>query len=746
MNKTTITALLLTLATSATPLSAKVISHDNPNTPRDLGLTTQRNEGIEKQVEKIFNSLTLDEKIGQLMGTAGRYKLLRGEAITGLNTKGATTLPQQIGISCSWNPELVKRNTAGTSALMRSRNITLALSPMLDVTRNAVWGRTEEGFGEDAYLTSRMGLAFVDGMQSEDISKGVAATVKHFAGYGMSEANDKMFIEQILMPHEVAIKIGGAQSIMPGYHKYKDIPASASSYLLNDVARGDWEFDGVVVSDYGAVKQVFSAYKYAPSLMDAGVMTLLNGVDLELPGGNAYKLLKDAIAQGKITEEQINVSVKRMLRLKARLGLLDVENIEIKSLPLDPADRRQDAYQSACQSVVLLKNEGEVLPITKSVKKVALVGPNADAFESLLGDYTSQSLGLYWGKKPIQGDDPKLVTLYEALQNKLKTAKILYERGCEWKEPAAPKKSADGKPFVGDEREKKVVEISSKDFGTPNPELAIKKAAESDIIIAAMGENRYLCGEGRNRPNFRLAGKQEEFVKSLIATGKPVVLIIFGGRQHALGEVEKGCKAILQAWYPGEEGGNAVADILLGNVNPSAKMSVTSPRTTKQAKVWYGDGYSEDNMPLFPFGHGLSYTTFEYSSLRTKSSFKCSDKGIDVEFTIKNSGKRDGCEIVQLYVAPKEPINGIKQSLQGFARVDLKAGESRRVKFTLSPEQFAHLNDKMKWSIDPAEYEFQVAASATDIRLKESVKLVGESVALPKGRKIFFSEVTISDK
>lgn len=734
-------AALLIAATS--PLSAEVIYSDNPNTPRDLGLTKERNKEIEEQVEKVFKSLSQEEKIEQLMGTAGRYQLLRGEAITGLNTEGATTLPQQIGISCSWNPAVVQRNTAGTSALMRSRNTTLALSPMLDVTRNAVWGRTEEGFGEDAYLTSRMGLAFVDGMQSEDISKGVAATVKHFAGYGMNEADDRRFIEQILMPHEVAIKIGRAQSIMPGYHKYKDIPASASEYLIDEVARGDWDFDGVVVSDYGAVKQIFTAYKYADSMQDAACIALKNGVDLELPSGDAYKQLQDAIEQGKIDQDVIDLSVKRILRLKARLGVLDSEHIESKSLPLDPPERRQAAYESACQSIVLLKNSG-VLPLKESVKKIALVGPNADAFESLLGDYTSQSLKLYWGKKPIQGDDPKLVTLHEALQSKLKGVELLYERGCEWKEPATPKKSNSGEPFVGDEREKKVVEISSKDFGTPNPEQAIKYAAESDVIIAAMGENRYLCGESRNRADFRLAGKQEEFVKSLIATGKPVVLIVFGGRQHALGNVEAGCEAIIQAWYPGEEGGNAVADILMGAVNPSAKMTVTSPRTTKQNSVWYGDGYDADNMPLYPFGHGLTYTTFEYSSLKVDKSFKTTAAGVDVEFELQNVGKRDGCEIVQLYVAPKSPINGIKQSLQGFVRVDLKAGESRTVKFTLSPQQFAHLNDSMKWSIEPADYEFQVAASATDIRLRSDVQLVGKSVALPKGRDTFFSEVMIS--
>ena len=377
----------------------------------------------------------------------------------------------------------MKRNTEGTSALMRSRNVTLALSPMLDVTRNATWGRTEEGFGEDAYLTSRMGLAFVQGMQGDDLSRGVAATVKHFAGYGALNSDDVTFVEEILMPHEVAIKIGGAQSIMPGYHKYKEIPASASSYFLNDVARGDWGFDGVVVSDYGAVKQVYSAYNYASSLQNAGEITLKNGVDLELPRGNAYKLLPQSLEEGRITMEDLDRCVRRMVRLKVRLGLYDRSKISKESLPLNPESRCEDAYNSACQSIVLLKNDG-VLPLDGYIKKIALVGPNADAFESLLGDYTKQSLSLYWGKKPINGDNPKLTTLFEALTKRLDSGvELLYERGCDWKEAKTPKKNSSNAPFVGDEREKKVVEIASKDFGPLRPEVAMEYAQQSDVII-----------------------------------------------------------------------------------------------------------------------------------------------------------------------------------------------------------------------------------------------------------------------
>ncbi len=720
---------------------AEVLWHDNPNQVNDLGIDKKRAERIEALVDSVMLTLSLDEKIEQLMGVSGsKHKLLRGEAITGLNIAGATTLPQQIGISCSWNPELLKNNTQGTAALMRSRNVTLALSPMLDVTRNATWGRTEEGLGEDGYLTSRMGLAFVEGMQGEDISQGVAATVKHFAGYGAANNDDITFIEEILMPHEVAIKIGGAQSIMPGYHKYKDIPASASSYLLNDVARGAWKFDGVVVSDYGAVKQTFTAYKYATSMQNAAEVCLKNGVDLELPSGDAYKSLRQAYEQGGVTMEDINRSARRMVRLKARLGLYEKEKVQNKSLPLDPPARRKTAYESACQSIVLLKNDG-VLPIHNDVKDITIVGPNADAFESLLGDYTHQSLSLYWGKKPIQGSNPQLITLYAALQEKLdKGVKLHYERGCEWKK-APMAKSNIGKNMIGDEREKKVVEIASKDFGPVNPKRAVSYAKKSDIIIAAMGENRYLCGESRNRSDIRLAGDQEQFVKDLIATGKPVILIIFGGRPHALEAVNDDCKAVIQAWYPGEEGGNAVADILLGKVNPSAKLTTTIPKTSKQCPIWYGDGYTVDNMPLYPFGHGISYTTYKYSDIKVVNR----GKEISVSFTLQNTGKHAGTEITQLYIAPRNHhATRYAQRLQGFTRVELAAGESKKVEFTLSEQQFAHLNKDMIFSIDPGEYQIEVGASSTDIRLKEMVTISGESKLLEDGRSIFFSEITIS--
>ncbi|MWW25280.1 glycoside hydrolase family 3 N-terminal domain-containing protein [Algibacter lectus] len=660
------------------------------------------------------------------------------EAITGFATQGATTFPQQIGVGCSWNPEIVKNNANSTAQSMRAAGATFALSPMLDLSRTAHWNRLEESYGEDAYLTSRMGVAFIKGLQGNDLKTGVAATAKHFAGYGTANDNAKELYEEYLMPHEAAFKIAGAKSVMPSYGKYKALAVSANPTMLDQMLRKEIGFDGLVVSDYGAVNLIYKGHKQAKNSAMAGAMAINAGVDIELSSPIAFPLLPDAIKDGLVTEETINKAVKRSLVMKAKLGLLD-KNLKIgKDGPLDfdPPSNRELAYKTASQSIVLLKNNG-VLPLNSDIKKIALVGPNASTYHCLLGDYTYQSMISFWHSTDFDPTNPKLITLLQGLENKLgENVEINVERGCDWSAPLESKIDTSG---LGDDRLSKLKMLTVKGLPQPDLQKAIKISEESDVIIAAVGENLYLCGEGRERKGIRLPGEQEAFVEKLIATGKPVILVLFGGRQQLVSKFEDKCAAIVQAWFPGEEGGNAIADILVGNVNPSAKLCVTYPKTESRAEINYKNGYGNGDLVQYPFGFGLSYTDYQYSNLKIKSKIDINDERFSVSLKVKNIGDMDGTEIVQLYMSPIDKASTQKPiQLKGFERVKLKAGEEKTLTFNVSPEQFVQYKNN-KWIVESGKYQLKVGASSTDIRLEGVIELKGKDVILENGRDVFFT-------
>lgn len=664
------------------------------------------------------------------------------EAITGFATVGATTFPQQIGVGCSWNPELVQNNARSTAVNMRAGGATLALSPMLDLSRTAHWNRLEESYGEDAYLTSRMGVAFVQGLQGEDFRTGVAATVKHFAGYGTKNNDNKELYEEYLMPHEACIKLAGAKSVMPSYGTYRSLPMSANPVLLDRILRRELGFDGLVVSDYSAIRMIHRGYKQAPDEMVAGAMALNAGVDIEFSEPAAYPLLPQAIAKGLVTPGQVDEAVKRNLIMKAKLGLLDAQPAIGKdgNLDFDPPANRRLAYDAASQSIVLLKNNG-ILPLKKEVGMIALLGPNAGTYFGLLGDYTYQSMISFWHGEEFDPNNPKLVSLKEGLENRLNgQVEILHERGCDWSAPLESVVSADG---LGDDRLGKVKMMTIKNLAQPNLKKALDYAGLSDVIIAAVGENIYLCGEGRDRKGIRLPGEQEAFVEQLLATGKPVILVMFGGRQQLVDKFEDRCAAIIQAWFPGEEGGNALADILLGAVNPSAKLCVTYPRNDDQVEINYKNGYDPENLPQYPFGFGLSYTSFAYSDLNMKPAVKVDGKAVSISFKLKNTGEMDGTEIVQLYVSPSGERSSVSPiQLKGFGRVDLKVGEETQVIFRVSPQLLAQYADP-NWVVEAGKYEFKIGASSTDIKLTGTIELKGEDFILDNGRQQFFSTIDV---
>lgn len=641
------------------------------------------------------------------------------EATCGLAARGATSFPQQIGMGCTWNPELVKKNTATIRMLMLKIGARQALAPNLDINRNAHWGRIEETYGEDPYLISRMGLEYVRTLQTNDLRHGVAVTLKHFAGYGDGGAATQdpwTFREESLRPYEVAIRFGNAQSAMAGYHLFHNQPCSSSKELLIDILRHQLDFNGVVVSDYAAINQIVNEYHRANGLKEAAIQSVLSGTDVDLPDGEAFHTISASVKEGRIPQEVLDLAVERLLMLKARLGLLDnTADTSNSGDPIvgDTPESRQLAYESACQSLVLLKNNS-ILPIKKAVHSIAVIGPNAASLESLNGDYSHQTLAANCAGIAIHPDGPKLITLLCGMQTKADPSmKIVYERGCSWTEP-----------------------INLNDD-------SIKIAAECDLIIAAVGENKDLCGEGHDRSDARLPGHQEELVRRLAATGKPIVLVYMGGRPPILTDLEPLCQAIVCAWYPGEEGGNAMADLLFGNINPSGKLSTTLPRSNAQCPIAYEWGYKPDDMPLYPFGYGLSYTTYAYGSLKIPTKVRTTDSTFPVTFTVDNRGQRDGIEISQLYVVPQNikaphPV----QVLRGFARIALKAGEKKTVTIHISPQTLAFYDKDMHLAIEPGRYEFRIGASSTDIKAKAIVTLKGSSVTLSR-REVFFNETDV---
>jgi beta-glucosidase len=542
------------------------------------------------------------------------------EAISGFAAKGATVYPQQIGVSCTWNPELASVKTKQTAVAMRDVGATLALSPMADVVRTPHFNRIEESYGEDAYLSSVMTSAFVEGLQGNNLNESVAACTKHFLGYGGGLNNtDKEIIEEILMPHEVAIRKSGSKVVMTGYHSFNGIRTVANDSLLNGILRNYLDFDGVVVSDYSAV-----SYQWlngsSENLKKRAMEAINAGNDIELSDGISYPYLGELLEEGCVSEERFEQAVKRALTLKARLGLLDVNPklYNESNINLDKDEYRKTAYELACQSIVLLKNDG-ILPIDSDLRKIALVGPNANTFWCMLGDYSYQSMYAFWWGGKINGKEPYINTLFGALKNKLSDNILLnYERGCDWshQNEATIEKGGNGDP-----RTLRLKMMLMDGINPTDWDKAIDVAENSDVIIAAMGENPTLCGEGRERKGIRLPGEQEKFVKELISTGKPVVLIMFGGRPQVISNISDGCSAILQAWYPGEEGSNAVADILLGRVNPSGKLSVSYPATEEKGNYCYNNGLYNKERIEYPFGYGLSYTSFSYENLNINDHY-----------------------------------------------------------------------------------------------------------------------------
>lgn len=685
--------------------------------------------------------------------------LLHEEVLSGVNTLGATIYPQQIGQACSFNPELAELKTRQTSTALRKMGGVLALSPMVDVCRVPSFNRLEESYGEDGYLSAVMGVAFVKGLQQGDLRKGVGACSKHYLGYGGGgDADEKELMEEILFPHEAMIRMAGSKCVMPGYHAVHGTNCVSNSEILKDILRDYVGFDGMVVSDYTAIDQITGL----ETTVQKAAAAINGGNDVDFPHGANYLYLQEAINQGMVKPDVLERAVKNVLRFKFRAGLFD-KNPYIYSteqIVLDTPEERQTAYDIATQSIVLLENNG-ILPLStvnsqQSTLNILLTGPNANSIWAMCGDYSYPAMSYFWKKVEdvADRDNPHIVKLLEGMTSrKPEGVNILYSRGCDWTDTIETdfKKGGDIRAWEYDILHRKVESDEKADR-----QEALTMAKQCDIIVAAVGENVMLCGENRDRQGLRLPGSQEQFVEELIETGKPVILVMFGGRAQIVSGLAEKCAAVIQAWYPGEEGGNAVADILFGKVSPSAKLSVSYPNTEVYEPLCYNNPSPLAVHPSlkaagpilatpntqWPFGYGLSYTMFDYSNLQIAKEALTSDESINLSFEVKNIGQMAADEVVQIYLSSTkddQPIRHIQ--LQGFARVPLQPGESKTVRVKLYVEQFGYYSNtgKRQWNISPGTYTVKVGASSAHIKLSENVILKGNPVSKPL-REFYFSE------
>ena len=668
--------------------------------------------------------------------------LLHEEVLSGVNTLGATIYPQQIGQAGSFNPELAALKTRQTSTLMRKMGGILALSPMVDVCRTPSFNRLEESYGEDGYLSAVMGAAFVSGLQQGDLKRGVGACSKHYLGYGGGgDAQEKEMMEEILLPHEAMIRQAGSRVVMPGYHEVHGTKCVANSEILQDILRGYLGFDGMVVSDYTAIDQIPNI----DNVVEKAAAAINGGNDVDFPHGANYQHLQEAIDRGLVKPEAFERAVKAVLRHKFRAGLFDKDAYlySTEKITLDSKEERQTAYDIAVQSIVLLENNG-VLPL-KEAKNILLTGPNANSIWAMCGDYTYPAMSYFWKRVEdvADHDQPHIVRLLEAMQaRKPEGVSLMYSRGCDWTEEVETKytEAGDERAWEYELLHRKVDSGEKADW-----QEALRMASQADVIVAAVGENVMLCGENRDRQGLRLPGRQEQFVQELIKTGKPVVLVMFGGRAQVVSGIAERCAAVIQAWYPGEEGGNAVADILYGKVSPSAKLSVSYPNAEIDEPLCYNYQAEKDSRVQWPFGYGLTYTTFDYADLKADKEVKTSDEALSLSFQVKNTGQMAADEVAQVYLSPSSESQNIRPiQLQGFARVSLQPGESKTVRVKLYTDQLGYYSHEgqRQWNIAPGDFVVRVGSSSQDIRLEQTVTLSGSPVVKPL-RDHYFSEATV---
>ncbi|MGC9521891.1 MAG: glycoside hydrolase family 3 N-terminal domain-containing protein [Anaerolineae bacterium] len=719
--------------------------------------------------------------------------IAHNEALNGLVAPEAPNFPTAIGLAATWDPEGVEQMTDLIRQQMRAVGLHQALSPVMDVARDARWGRVHETYGEDPYLCSAMSVAFTRGLQGDDFRHGVIATGKHFLGYGLSEAGQNMAATQIgprelyetfARPFEAAIREAGLGSIMNSYSEIDGIPVGSSREILTDLLRGVMGFQGFVVSDYMTIEWLEKRMGTATSAPIAGAQALAAGLDVELPMPYGYgPALVQAVQQGLVSMDLLDRSVRRVLEWKFRLGLFEqpyVDEGKVRAPFVDPENRAL-SKRLAAESMTLLKNDGGILPLTKGQGTIAVIGPHADTVMTYFPGYTFPgALAMFEAMAAAHssGEDeagmagltdegsmmgPEVMGTVMAEMAPVMAAggNELYVRqqyGSETVLDAVRRVAGEG-----------AVVLHAPGCGVTEDvsgiEDAVQIAQQADVVILAVGG---YCGwlgsgtegEGRDTADIALPAVQRQLVEAVSATGTPAVMVLFQGRPYGLAKVVDLVPAILDVYYPGQEGGATIAGALFGDINPGGKLPVTLPRHSGQVPIYHyhklGSGYrrTEADMhkgytdmpstPLFPFGHGLSYTTFAYSDLEISPSEVDTGAAVQISCTVTNSGAVAGDEVVQLYVRDREAtVTRPVQELAGFKRVHLEAGETCRVTFTVQASQLGFYDREMRFVVEPGHIGVMIGSSSEDHRLVGEFALTGEVVEV-LGKRAFVSKAEVT--
>lgn len=727
------------------------------------GMGQQRS--VAEKVDSVLQLMTLEEKVGQLNQYNDNWKatgpvtidndkagqVQNGQVGSLLNSMGAernrswqkiamrsrmkipllfgqdvvhgykTTFPIPLAEACSWDMDAMQLSARVAATEASAGGIHWTFAPMVDISRDPRWGRVMEGAGEDTYLGSKIAFARVKGFQGEKLGDvtSVMACAKHFAAYGAAiggrdynsvDMSDRLLWEVYLPPFKAAFNAGAA-TFMTSFNDINGVPSTANKYLQRDILKGQWGFTGFVVSDWGSVREMI-AHGNVKNEYEATLSALSAGCDMDMESRCYKNNLAQLVKEKKIPVSQLDDAVRRILQKKFELGLFKDpfryfdKDREYKAL--NNVEHTKAAREMAARSIVLLKNQSELLPLSKSVKSIAFIGPMVKALKQNKG---------FWDVELPDADSSQIVSQWDGIKNKIgKDVQLLYAKGCE-------------------------ITSNNKDGFAE----AIAIAKKSEVVILSIGESRNMSGEAKSRSNIVIPGVQEELLKELLATGKPVIVLINAGRPLVFDYTADNAQAILYTWWLGSEAGNAIADVIFGDYNPSAKLAMTFPRSVGQIPIMYSHlntgrpatndknhNYNSSYIdlsiyPRYEFGYGLSYTSFLYSNLQL-SNKKLDKAGlIDVSVTITNNGKYDGEEIVQLYLRDKVgSIARPVKELKDFKKVKLRPGEAKTIKFSIDKEKLSFYNQQLEWIAEPGDFDIMIGASSRDIRLKDSFELISE--------------------